>query len=363
MQRRYTAGVIAILFLMCLSGCESTELEQRSFPLAMGIGWKEEEEAEKLVVSYDFPDLMQISDQSQTADTPKEFSIEGKDMYHVEKAYENNTNRTLDYNHLKNILLEKDMLQHMKMLRKVLGNWEQQESIARNTSLFLTEPQAAQILALTKETEGSVGKYLEEMLESQKDFKNSKIVTVGDLMNQWHNQNELLLIPVLTEQGERPVITKYGMVSNFQYIGDVSVEEAMQVFLSQNLLKQFVCECKDGTTVEITDIKVERSIQEQQGIPVVIVSISGKGRIYQENEVSINQQYRLEQNIEQQLEFGLTKAAGNIQEKFGVDITNSYIALGGHSRKLYEEYRNMPETYGKTVQQVFQADISILNWE
>ena len=41
--------------------------------------------------------------------------------------------------------------------------------------------------------------------------------TIG--MNQWHNQDELLLIPVLTEQGNRPAVTGYGAVLNFEYCG------------------------------------------------------------------------------------------------------------------------------------------------
>lgn len=358
---KYVTIVIAVLCFSFLSGCESTELEQRSFPLAMGIDVQDGKK-EQLVVSYDFPDLKQVSEKSKTVDTPMELSLEGENLYHVEKSYENNTNRVLDYNHLKTVILGENNFQNMPMLRQIMGSWEEKQVVARNTSLFLAEEKAAGILSLTEETEGSVGKYLEEMLESQKDFKSEKIATIGDLMNQWHNQNELLLIPVLTEQGERPAITKYGMVSNFQYVGDISVEEAMQVFLSQNMLERFECECEDGTTIEITDLQVKKQITKEEGVPVVTVAISGKGKILQQGK-EIREQYQQEQQIEEQLVFELTKTAGKLQEKFGIDITNSYVALGGHSRELYEEYRNMPQTYGKTVQQVFQADIKILNLE
>lgn len=167
----------------------------------------------------------------------------------------------------------------------------------------------------------------------------------------------------MTEQGQRPAVTKYGIISNFKYMGDISVEEAMQSFLSQNKLEQFLFECSDGTVVEITDIHAEKKIVKAEGIPVVTVSIRGNGRIRQMKKQSSNQQHRLEQQIEEQLVFDMTKTAGRIQEEFGADITNSYIALGGHSQELYEEYRNMPQTYGKAVQQVFQAEIKILDWK
>ena len=45
--------------------------------------------------------------------------------------------------------------------------------VARNTYLFLSkEPE--KILSLTEKTNGSVGKYLEEMIDSQEDFKEKK---------------------------------------------------------------------------------------------------------------------------------------------------------------------------------------------
>lgn len=362
-MRKRIAAVIGAVGISMLCGCDSVELEQRSFPLAMGIDVQTEQLEEKLVVSFDFPDLKQISEKSKTSDTPMEFSLEGKDLYHVEKSYENNTNRILDYNHLKNIILSEENFKDMRLLRQLLESWEDRPGVARNTSLLLAEGKAAEILSLTEETEGSVGKYLEEMLESQKDFKSDKIATIGDLMDQWHNQDELLLIPVLTEQGERPVISKYGVISNFQYVGDISVEEAMEVFLSQNLLKNFQYECEDGTIVEITDICVEKQITEEEGIPVVTVSVDGKGSICQSSQTDKRQQYQLEQQLEEQLEFELTETAGKLQKEKGIDMTNSYVALGGHNRSLYEKYLNMPETYGKAVQQVFQTDITILNFQ
>ena len=156
-------------------GCSATELEQRSFPLAVGIDLEEEQES--LIVSFDFPDLAQISEKGKTADTPMALSLEGADLYHVEKSYENNTNRLLDYNHMKAVVLGEGLMKQEETLRSLLLAWEQREASARNTSLLLGSSSASEVLSLTSETEGSMGKYLEEMLESQKDFKQNKIIT------------------------------------------------------------------------------------------------------------------------------------------------------------------------------------------
>lgn len=392
-QKKSAAGHPWALWLLIgifhVSGCASTELEQRSFPLAVGIDLQEEdseidagnfkggaEEEPKedvfrrevgnspdLAVSYDFPDLAQISEKGKTVDTAMGLSLEGADMYHVEKSYENNTNRVLDYNHMKAVVLGENVFSDTVQLRGILSAWEQREASARNTSLLIGSGSAAEILSLTEETEGSMGTYLEEMLESQKDFKQNKIATVGNLMNQWHNQDELLLIPVLTEQGNRPVITGYGAVSNFNYQGILTVEDAMKSFLCQNLLKKFTCEPAKNLVVEISDIRAKKTIMLEGTLPVVTVRITGKGRLKTGQVSSVSEQYQLEKKIEKQLTADLAETAERLQQEYGIDVTNSFISLGSKNRSLYRTYRNYPDAYNQEAQHVFQVEIAMLNWE
>lgn len=358
MWKRQVRCVWGILLAVTISGCSSTELEQRSFPLAVGI-----DAGENLVVSFDFPDLAQISEKGKTTDTAMGLSLEGADMYHVEKSYENNTNRVLDYNHMKAVVLGEDIFTDTEKLRGLLLSWEQREESARNTSLLMGKESAAEILSLTEETEGSMGTYLEEMLESQQDFRQGKIATMGNLMNQWHNQNELLLIPVLTEKGNRPVITEYAAVLNFRYKGTFSVEEAMEIFLCQNLLKKFTCESVKNEVVEISDIRVSKSITLEGRQPVVAVSVQGTGRLKTGQMNSASEQYQLEKNIEKQLLADLTETAERMRQDYGIDVTNSYVSLGGENRDLYYLYKNRADDYNQDVQQMFQVDISLTNWE
>lgn len=391
--KKSAAGRLWALWLLIgifhVSGCASTELEQRSFPLAVGIDLQEEDseidagnfeggaeeepkedvfrrevgDSPDLAVSYDFPDLAQISEKGKTVDTAMGLSLEGADMYHVEKSYENNTNRVLDYNHMKAVVLGENVFSDTVQLRGILSAWEQREASARNTSLLIGSGSAAEILSLTEETEGSMGTYLEEMLESQKDFKQNKIATVGNLMNQWHNQDELLLIPVLTEQGKRPVITGYGAVSNFNYQGILTVEDAMKSFLCQNLLKKFTCEPAKNLVVEISDIRAKKTITLEGTLPVVTVRITGKGRLKTGQVSSVSEQYQLEKKIEKQLTADLAETAGRLQQEYGIDVTNSFISLGSKNRSLYRMYRNYPDAYNQEAQHVFQVEIAMLNWE
>lgn len=358
---------LALLGIMFLCGCESVELEERSFPLAAGIDLQKqeaagEEEDRKLVVSFDFPDLAQISEKGKTTDTPMGMSLEGADMYHVEKSYENNTNRLLDYNHLKAVVLGEELIKNQKYLRSFLLAWEQQESSARNVSLFLSSS-AAEILSLTEETEGSMGKYLEEMLESQKDFRQNKTATLGSLMNQWHNQDELLLIPMLTDQGNRPAVTGYGAVLNFEYGGLLSVKEAMEVFLCQNLLKKFTLELSEDEVAEISELQVSATVEEAEDVPVISISVKGKGKMMTGQPGSAAQQYRMEKKIEKLLTADLQETAEKMRKDYAMDMANTYSSLGGLNRELYRKYQGQPEVYNQKAQHVFEVDINLLNWK
>lgn len=372
MSGRIAAGIVMLGLFTFVGGCESTELEQRGFPLAMGVDLQAEPEElaeepkaneEQLIVSFDFPDLKQVSDKSKTADTPVGLSIEGADLYHVEKAYENNTNRVLDYNHLKAVILGERILADSQQIRALLQAWEQQQGAARNTCLFIGVPGAADILKLTEETEGSVGKYLEEMMESRKDFKQNKIVTAGNLMNQWHNQDELLLVPAISEVGKRPSITGYGVIANFQYRGMITVEEAMQAFMAQGLLEKFTYGQEQNQAVEISNIKIEKKVTQENGFPVITLDISGEGRMKTGQPGSLTEQLRIEKGMEEQIAFDLTKTAQSLAEKYGIDMTNSYRALGGYHREMYNQYQDLPDTYAKELKQVFRVDITLLNWK
>ncbi len=208
-----------------------------------------------------------------------------------------------------------------------------------------------------------MGKYLEAMLDSQKDFRQNKIAAIGNLMNQWHNQNELLLIPVLTEQGERPVITGYGAVLNFEYCGTLSVKEAMQAFLCQNLLQKFTYEVGASQVAEISDIRVTSSVEETKDGPVVTVSVAAKGRMKTGQISSGAQQLQMEQKIERQIAADLQKTAKKLRQDYGIDITNSFVSLGGQNRKLYWKYKDIPGIYNQKARHVFQVDIDLLNWD
>ena len=46
-----------------------------------------------------------------------------------------------------------------------------------------------------------------------------------------------------------------------------------------------------------------------------------------------------------------------------MDMTNSYLSLGGFDRELYQVYENLPDMYNEKVEQIFEVDINLMDWE
>jgi len=354
---------IFVMFFFCMlfvSGCSVVQLEDRSFPMAIGID--KQENMSELLLSFDFPDLKKASGGDKEDETPAAVTIEADQFYKAQKAYENNTNRTIDYNHLKALVFGKDFIADSNKVRELFSWLEYQEVLARNTCLFIADPTASEMLSLTEGTQGSVGKFLEEMVQSQPDFRKSKVMTIGKLMNQWHNQNEMLLIPILTNNGGIPTITSYAVMKRFEFVGTMSVDDAMISFLSQGMVKKLEYELSDQTVLEIQNISRNIVISEVNGKPELTVEIKGNALPKNVLNMPPKELEQLKYKLDQQLTQTMNATANQMLMEHKIDITNSYILLGGYNRKLYDVYYNYPERYEEELTLKYDISITILNY-
>lgn len=348
---------LALIFCAVCSGCGTHELEDRGFPLAIGI----DKNKDGMVLSFDFPDLTESSEGKNPAGKPVSFSVEAGAYYEAQKAYENNTNKILDYNHLKAIVISQEFLEDDEALRELFAWLEREEVMARNICLFAASDSAAKILTLTEDTGGSVGKYLEQMVETQEDFNENKVMTIGELMNQWHNQNELLLIPVLTNNGGVPSVDAYAAMDAFSYRGVVSVEEAMKAFLCENLLRKFLYRLDEGEVLQLSALHRSMEIKEEGEQVHVSVKLTGDAQIKKSGSGKGVTRGQLQKRLNRQLSESMNQTAEKLLEEPGIDITNSFIRLGSHSRRLYKKFNQDYDGYRHHLLISFQADMNLIN--
>ncbi|MCI8282090.1 MAG: hypothetical protein HFI76_10440 [Lachnospiraceae bacterium] len=355
-MRGILAGLVLVFCAVC-SGCGTHELEDRGFPLAIGIDQNED----GMVLSFDFPDLTESSEGKNPAGKPVSFSVEAGAYYEAQKAYENNTNKILDYNHLKAIVISQEFLEDDEALRELFAWLEREEVLARNICLFAAKDSAAEILTLTEDTGGSVGKYLEQMVETQEDFKENKVMTIGELMNQWHNQNELLLIPVLKNNGGVPSVAEYVTMDAFSFCGVISVEEAMKAFLCQNLLRKFLYRLESGEVLQLERLHRSMDIKEEGEQTLVTITLTGDAQIKKAGNGKEFTRGQLQKKLNRQLADSMNQTAEILIEDPGVDITNSFICLGSRSRRLYKKYNQDYGSYKNSLSINFQVDMNLIN--
>ena len=153
-------GVLGLL----LVGCSTTELEERSFPMLVAI-------------SYD------------------DGRVTYKDAFPKEDTTGALGAKERDYNHLKVVVLEEDLLENLDIYNEVLAELAETEKFPRNTYVC-TVDDVEDLFELEKNISQDLGTYLEEYIKSHEEKKN-RLLTLGDLLDERENQTFVLYLPYL----------------------------------------------------------------------------------------------------------------------------------------------------------------------
>lgn len=343
--------IVTIFFVICgafLSGCSTAELENRNFPLAVGVDM----DGRDCRISYKFQNLSKVADTNTSGGQSTDYFIRSESFFTGLSEYSNDSNKIMDYNHVKVLVLGEDFLENREVLENFIEVCERDNLIAYNTLLFLAED-AGSILALDENLDTSIGSYLEEMIESRKDYTLKDAVTVGDLYKEYDNKNQTLFVPILKEEGGMPVIRNYYVISQFIPGGEVSVEEAVLSYLCQGKLKKLSFSMEDGTNVDIQSIRAKGRITKKYPLQLNI-SIRLEAKILNSYGKSEEDNQKLKTKISKKFTDSLNKAAGNLKSEPDADITNSYNRLGRYSRWAYRTYNGNPGSYLADLQPVFE---------
>lgn len=353
--RRGAHLMLFLCSLMLLSGCSTKELENRDFPLAMGV----DEDEEQCRISYKFQNLSAIADEKANSVSSTDFYIRDKDFFTGISKYANDTNKVLDYNHMKVLVLSEDFVEDSEALERFLQVCEKENLIARNTLLFLAED-AGEILALDENLDTAIGSYLEELVESREDYKLKDSVTLGDLYNDMANQEQLLLIPVLTKEGGLPVIRNYYAFSGGEAKGEISINEAILSYLCQGKLKKLAFTLEDGTAITIERITVRGGFSRGDEMHYS-TEIRLETVVEKDLEEGSREYRQLKQKITKLLEEQLSQTSRNLLDAPGIDMTNSFYKLGMCSRDKYETYQGKPEKYIQDAVYEFEVETILVN--
>lgn len=349
--------VLFLLYVVSLTGCNSTELEARKFPLAVAIDKVEQ----NYIVTLGFQNLSEIADQKAKDVTDSEEET-GSDSWYSAFEHCNTENpKTMDYNHVKAIIISKDVLEDEATLEEFLSYIEQQETFSRNTLLFISDEAAGNIVLSSTELELPIGTYLAEMTGGNAEMSDRAVVTIGSLLNEWHNQNENLFIPIVSMVEEKPTVEKYYILKSFVPSEEADSDIVRMAYLLDNKMNQYQFELDSGETIKLTNIKCSYEYQTEKEKMKIIISVKAEAKVLNRNALEETEQKQIKLKMDSYLKKEFETEAKNLQTEQKVDICNSFYRLGGYNREAYYQYINKKDLYEKSIVYDICFDITPVN--
>lgn len=356
---------IPILMLL-FTGCnDATEIEDKKFAMSVGIDLAKE----KLKVTYEFPSLEESTDKKEEEDGESKnnlFQAAVGGYYEAEKQFNKNSDKVLDYKHLKALIIGRELLENEEKLQEYILYIEKNSLYPWNTLVFAGDDTAEGLYVGSTKIDKSLGEYLDKMFANGKGSEKEEMVTLKDLMHHYYSKDKILLIPAITaskETGGNPVISEYKLMKNFQYVSDLGLEERELELVGNGKGKQIAFEIQVGKefyVVEINKIKRKISIKEQKNIPVTYITLVGEAKLINKNVTSKIELDSIKEEFNHQLEVMVSRLIIEEKEKEGIDILNSFYVLGRKNRDLWLKYHDKQNQFEADLQYVIESELYIL---
>ena len=188
-MKRKCSLIMLCMCMLLMTGCSSTELEERCFPLLAVVGYDDQ----KVTFWAGFPKTDE--GEGSTSSEIKVRMVSGKNFEKSKEEYESHLNKMADYNHLKVLVLEDDLLENTTAYHSMLDTLSQTENFPRNTYVCAVED-VDELVEMEKNLPQDIGTYLEEYLMNQ-EAKKERLLTLGDLLDERENQQMILYMPYL----------------------------------------------------------------------------------------------------------------------------------------------------------------------
>lgn len=198
--------IIVVVLAFLLTGCSTTELEERCFPLVATVGYEDG----KVTYCARFPRTTNSSQNDSTSTQIEVSMASGTDFEACKSEYESRLNKEPDYNHLKVLVLEDDLVESKTGYEDMLGYLIETEEFPRNTYVCIVDD-IEDLLEMEAKLSQDLGTYLEEYLENHEE-KKDRLLTLGDLMDELANQEMVLYLPYL--EAEENYIEWKGYMNN-----------------------------------------------------------------------------------------------------------------------------------------------------
>jgi len=349
-RKKIAEAVCLALVVMGLSGCtKGVELEDREFLLALGVDYSEEG------VQFYYGLSSENSGDAKGEGKPA-IKLTADDIYDMENAYGQGSDRYLDCNHLKAILIGKGLATNQEQLIAFLQYIETNEKFARNVKVFMAEDDLDSIFSLQEGMNTSLGEYLENLYIDSNYYTERQSVSLGDLFNHWHDYDETLMVPVVKPGEKQPSIGNYALLRRVQWVERADSRLANLIYLANEISVPVEITASGEHVVQVEHVHREVSFSEDKELVANIV-LTMRGQVVNKTVKEEKEKRKIEDEAKQHLERQYAAALMDLQ---GLDVLHLFGELGIHDRTLWEKYRKDREVFDEQVRVVVEVDMNIM---
>lgn len=333
--KKICGAVCLAALALLLSGCAGTELENKTFPLAVIIA----QEEGRHTVCYLAQQLSEVANERADGGNMTAADASGSTYYETHQSFEKNNRCRLDMTHTKAVIFQKGFLESPEF-PVFLDTVRSENTYARNTLVYISDSSMEEMEELNNTLEVPLGSYLEQMTENEQEVNEQAFVTLGALLNEQANASRTLLIPVLKENRGLPEIQSYEVLQRFEAKGRVGVKEAQIYYLLAGQMKQMDVFLDQREQVRLHKLKCRREFYMENGkVTQRLILTADAHRI-----TGNAKQERIETMLRNRIE---ETCRSELAER-GVDLTDSSRWLAMCAPEVYAEYgRKVREYWGE----------------
>ena len=360
-MRKWILGTL-LLVLCFLCGCGTDEVENNAFPMAVGIELNDENDFQ---IYMAYPNL-QSQDAKDNALTSDVFwSGSAEDLFAGADEMSENSNKNVDFNHLKVLVLDAGILKDEQAKEELISFFMENKDAAWNTYVMLSNGKLKDLFSDELEIGSSLGIYLEDMIEEWTNIRSGARVTVGDFMSQYFNGNETDLVPVVSVEKKLPTVQSFALVKRLNCVLALTQEAAYETMMVRNQLKAFSFSTEDDVRMSMHLISVEKELTEMENpkmpeetLPLLTVKVKAVAQTQNRLRLSEADKKEVRRQAELELENRLLFLANSMKQAYHVDVADSFLLLPGYHRELWRVYRSNADAYEKKLQYRIQVDLS-----
>lgn len=323
-------SLILIIFLISftVTGCsDMVEIQDRDFVLALGISY-----TDKYNVTFALPDLDAITGQSNEAAKERllrNFSAET--LPEIEVLYNLNSEKRLDYRHLKAIVLDGSIFLDQEKLKEFLRYIDNQYMLSRNVLLFYYPDGANNLLDMNSKIGGSIGDYLKKLNKNNLNMKDN--ATLGSIMNCL-DYTKSLLIPMLKEE-ESSIALNGGVIFYKDSELKIITEEQRKIYeILQGKGTDYVFRIGDDV-IRLKDVKCKTKYEYTNHVPYVQFNINGiSENLQSDSSMDTSLPNKLKLYLEEQIKGELN----TLLKQEHIDFLNLYETSSYKNRDIWVNY-------------------------